>query len=103
MSASILPGHFASMLLPNALRCGLDGVCSPEGLDLLGQVGAAPPLLVGCLMSRGGKSGLELVTQGGRAVNPGPTAERPQVTLFPCESAAAACENSGQMCRPEKM
>ena len=49
---------------PDALRRGLDGVGGLERLDPLGQFGNARPFFVAWLMGRGGKAGLELVTQG---------------------------------------
>jgi hypothetical protein len=53
------------MLLADAMGRGLDGVRGFERFDLLGELGSARPFLVVCLMSRGGKPGLELVTQSG--------------------------------------
>jgi len=54
------------VLLPDPLRRGLDARCRLSRLDFLSQVGNARPLLVVWLRGRTGKTGLELVTQGGQ-------------------------------------
>src|ERR1017187_2621816 len=54
------------LLLADALWRGPDGVHDLERPYLLGEFGSARPFRVVWLMSRRGKTGLELVTQAGQ-------------------------------------
>ena len=54
------------LLLPDALRSGLDAVCGLERLDPFGQFGNAWQWFAPWLRSLAGKPGLELVTKDGQ-------------------------------------